>query len=93
MARISENREERRYGVSCRNAENERDKTSHFEFLLSGADANRDERDKSAQERNEVVTCVDGCAACLNNVAHCAACQGKTDERDGRSDDDGRHEF
>lgn len=90
---VSENREEGSHDVACADADDERDKASHLEFLLSGANADGDERHKTAEECDKVVASVDGCAACRDDVTHCVACKRKSDDCDGRSDDDRGHEF
>ena len=93
LASVAEDGEERSKRITRTDTDDERDKTHGFEFLLRGADDDRDERNETAEKCNQVVRSVDCGAACFHDVSHSATREGKSDQRDRRSDDNRRHEF
>ena len=93
LASIAEDGEDGGKSIARADTDDEGDELHRLKLLLRGADDNGDERHKTAEETDEVVAAVDSGAACLDDVTHCGAREGKTDQSDRRPDDDGRHQL
>ncbi len=90
---VSEDGENRSGYVTCRDTEDERYKASHLELLLGGADDDGYEGDNTAEKTYKVVCAVYDVTVCLYDIGHCSTCKAQTDDCDGRSDNNGRHEL
>ena len=85
--------EDGRDEVARGNTEDKRDQFHHLESLLSGEDNNGEESDQTAEKTDQVISAVDSIGRSLNDISHSASGKRKTDDGNGRSDNDGRHQL
>ncbi len=84
------------YYVTCKDTDDEGDEFHHL-LTEYGAEDNGSESNKCAYKTEDRVKVHDESAVrvlcCAGSIADCVSCKGKTDDRYGRTDNDGRHEF
>ena len=80
--------EQSRYDVACENTDDERD---HLEHLLAVDGA--EHRDCQCDEATDDADISGSSGGVAGQIADSVACEGESDDRDGRSDDDCRHDL
>ena len=86
---IADKGEDKGCCIACEDTDDEGDEPCHL-FAVYGAGDNGAKSDKTAKDGNEVILA--GYRG-LGQIANSVACKAQTDDGNGGSDDDGRHEL